>query len=573
MSTPSISGGTLPPGVTEAAVMQSLSECKYLSGFDRYQGGGRTLSDFLSYCEQQEGADRDPDVQILRDYLNDYRQAGSYEILDVAPGDGAVGNKVLVCGQQADGSKTYYVGFQGTQNDEWLDNAEGMVQTSTLQQQDAADYFDEMVRREGITDQDTVIVTGHSKGGNKAQYVTLASENADLVDSCIALDGQGFSPEAVDMWEKYPEVYEARREKIVLVAGENDYVHVLGERVAKEENTYYVSYGPQDNLGIKDRVESYHAHQYLFQNTWDEEKQCYVFSSRLQEPSGQSEFSRQVQDINDYLMSLPPEERLSASATVMSVMSGESLDGYTPGMTDIISMLNTLYELLDYKLGTWDDIMVGKYANPTYAVMKTIQKMIRGLENLRNEWEEVRAQRARASARSMAESEPYIYIDTAVWDQLGSTMRTLGDVNYAGIRRELASIRNELGDILSSVAKVLLEANEAIDAAMATGFKAEQAILDFEAGNLIGGMFATVEAAMYAVETAKQTVELVKALIREAINIYNSLEEAVTTMAQAIALLGVEDTVRELGDYLSATAQEFELAERSNIYMLQKLGV
>lgn len=36
---------------------------------------------------------------------------------------------------------------------------------------------------------DSITVTGHSKGGNKAQYVTVLS---DKVDRCISMDGQGF---------------------------------------------------------------------------------------------------------------------------------------------------------------------------------------------------------------------------------------------------------------------------------------------------------------------------------------------------------------------------------------------
>ena len=44
---------------------------------------------------------------------------------------------------------------------------------------------------------DSITVTGHSKGGNKAQYVTVLS---DKVDRCISMDGQRFSQEFLNQY-------------------------------------------------------------------------------------------------------------------------------------------------------------------------------------------------------------------------------------------------------------------------------------------------------------------------------------------------------------------------------------
>ena len=44
---------------------------------------------------------------------------------------------------------------------------------------------------------DSITVTGHSKGGNKAQYVTVLS---DKVDRCISMDGQGFFQEFLNQY-------------------------------------------------------------------------------------------------------------------------------------------------------------------------------------------------------------------------------------------------------------------------------------------------------------------------------------------------------------------------------------
>ena len=52
---------------------------------------------------------------------------------------------------------------------------------------------------------DSITVAGHSKGGNKAQYVTVLS---DKVDRCISMDGQGFSQEFIDKY--YAEIQKER---------------------------------------------------------------------------------------------------------------------------------------------------------------------------------------------------------------------------------------------------------------------------------------------------------------------------------------------------------------------------
>lgn len=579
----SISARPLPGGVSDAAVMETLAENPYIAQYaaTKAPGEAMTLGDFAAYCQAQEGAGADGRVQILSSYLESNAGAGDWEILNVTQAD-KQGQKVLLRG-----GDTYYVGYQGTQADEWVDNGEGMAQRNTLQQQDAADYFDRMVEQYGITGADNVVVTGHSKGGNKAQYVTMAAEHADLVDTCVALDGQGFSPEAVALWEQYPDVYEARRDKIILVAGSNDFVHVLGQRIAKDENVYYLAYdenctsltdyaGTFSRLGVE-TVATFHMCEYLFQHTWDPEQGCYVFSAQLQPPGTQSEFSQQVQEISNYLMTLPAGEREAASATMMALIGqmsgGTTLDGRSPSLTDIISTMNTLYDLLDKKLGSWDDAMLSRFAPKTYATMETIHTVIDGLQALNNAWQAYRVEQARATAKSLAASNPYIYIDTTVWAQLGSTLRVLANADYGRIRLQLIDIRDELQTILYASVDILARANSLMDSLSATAFRASQAIAAFSSGNIIGGLYSTVEAAQSAYNAAKSAINLVTSAIRDITLIYNSVSSAVEKVASAIALLGVEDTLRAMGTYLTDTAQEFQLAEGQNLACLQQWGV
>ena len=579
----SIPARPLPGGVSDTAVMETLAENPYIAQYvaSKAPGEAMTLGDFAAYCRTQEGSEANSRAQILSSYLETHADAGNWEILDVTKTD-KQGQKVLIRG-----GDTYYVGFQGTNADEWVDNGEGMAQCNTLQQQDAADYFDRMVERYGITEVDNVIVTGHSKGGNKAQYVTMAAEHADLVDTCVALDGQGFSPEAIAQWEKYPDLYEARRDKIILVAGSNDFVHVLGQRIVKDENVYYLAYDENctsltDYAGVAARlgvstVATFHMCEYLFQRTWDPEQGCYVFSSQLQPPGTQSEFSQQVQEISNYLMTLPAGEREAASATMMALIGqmsgGTTLDGRSPSLTDIISTLNTLYDLLDKKLGVWDDTMMARYAPLTYATLETIHTVIDGLQALNNAWQAYRVEQARAAAKSLAASNPYIYIDTTVWAQLGSTLRVLANTDYGRIRLQLIDIRDELQTILYASVDILARANNLMGSLSATASRAGQAISAFASGNVIAGVYSTVEAAKSAYNTAKAAINLLTNAIRDITAIYNSVSSAVEKVATAIALLGVEDTLRAMGTYLTDTAQEFQLAEGQNIACMQQWRV
>ena len=83
------------------------------------------------------------------------------------------------------------VAFRGTTGGaEWIDNVEGLNRSDTKSQKEALDWI-ESLRFSDIT------VVGHSKGGNKAMYVSILS---DKVTRCVSMDGQGFSQEFLDKY-------------------------------------------------------------------------------------------------------------------------------------------------------------------------------------------------------------------------------------------------------------------------------------------------------------------------------------------------------------------------------------
>lgn len=117
-----------------------------------------------------------------------------------------------------DESKSCLV-FRGTGGtyDAWHDNVRGEHETDTKLQKIAADF----VRYE-CSNFNNISVTGHSKGGNLAQYVTVVCSSQ--ISNCTSFDGQGFSK---DFIKKYDKEIKESKDKIVSISAYNDYVNIL----------------------------------------------------------------------------------------------------------------------------------------------------------------------------------------------------------------------------------------------------------------------------------------------------------------------------------------------------------
>ena len=109
------------------------------------------------------------------------------------------------------------VAFVGTKDGaEWIDNVEGLNRSDTECQKAALDYINSLPY-------DDIIVTGHSKGGNKAQYVTICAPEGK-VKQCVSLDGQGFSQE---FYDKYGHLVQERANRIKNYSLSSDFVNIL----------------------------------------------------------------------------------------------------------------------------------------------------------------------------------------------------------------------------------------------------------------------------------------------------------------------------------------------------------
>lgn len=121
---------------------------------------------------------------------------------------------------------TAYVVFRGTTTvKEWEDNGQGVYEYDTKQQIYALDYINKLKYK-------NIIVSGHSKGGNKAQYVAI---RCPKVNKCISINGQGFSNEFI---EKYKDEIEQNKKKIISINSKYDYVNCLFNTIAGEIHYY-----------------------------------------------------------------------------------------------------------------------------------------------------------------------------------------------------------------------------------------------------------------------------------------------------------------------------------------------
>jgi len=121
-----------------------------------------------------------------------------------------------------DSENNAIVVFRGTTTTkEWEDNGQGAYEYDTIEQIDALNYINSL-------EYNNITITGHSKGGNKAQYVTVLSSK---IIKCISVNGQGFSNEFIS---KYKEEIHKNKSKIISINSKYDYVNCLFNSIAGE---------------------------------------------------------------------------------------------------------------------------------------------------------------------------------------------------------------------------------------------------------------------------------------------------------------------------------------------------
>lgn len=198
-----------------------------------------------------EGRDGDIDgsewAAMIR-YMKKNPNIRNLEIEDIEPPSGET-ERILF--KDSDGNAI--VAFRGTVDEkgEWRDNIEGLNRSDTDAQKEALDYINGL-------QYDDITVVGHSKGGNKAQYVAITS---DKVSRCVSMDGQGFSKEFL---EKYRDEIIKNAHKIKNYSLSTDYVHVLLYGVPGAEQIYI-----QNGDDVKN-IRQIHSPNSMFEYYMDE---------------------------------------------------------------------------------------------------------------------------------------------------------------------------------------------------------------------------------------------------------------------------------------------------------------
>ena len=116
------------------------------------------------------------------------------------------------------------IAFRGTTGIGWVDNIKGGFVTDTPQQLKALEFFDHV---DNVFNFDHYTLTGHSKGGNNAQYITIVA--GDKIDRCVTFNSQGFSAEFI---RKYAVEIGKNQNRIIAYESAWDVVNILLNSIA-----------------------------------------------------------------------------------------------------------------------------------------------------------------------------------------------------------------------------------------------------------------------------------------------------------------------------------------------------
>lgn len=319
---------------------------------------GASFNDVVKALEKKSGSMDEgqlDQLNVLRNAIANDKSLGELRIDNQVK----TGSGLNAC-TFTDSKGNVSVVFRGTGDGEWIDNGEALtgvpesnnyhtydsngniISTKTVandyasdQQAEALNWFNKTAAENGWDKSTPITVSGHSKGGNKAQFITMKS---DIVDRCYSFDGQGFSPEAINQFKsELGSDYEKNRQKMYSLSADNDYVNVLGNRLVPEDNTYYFESRP---VGLS--VQNYHCMETML----DE-------NGRLNNQTVQGVLSNYVQSTCDDIMDMHPATRKNVTLGIMSVCQ-EILGEGTPVNGDKVDFLTlamgiiTAGSLIDY---------------------------------------------------------------------------------------------------------------------------------------------------------------------------------------------------------------------------------
>ncbi len=231
-----------------------LNTLSYLSIDNVYKPQeGMTVAEFIAPILASEDtlASLAGDAQTAGDIvhtLNRIRNDPSLmemEFSHVSQSEGGANRFVLTTPEGA-GAREAVVVLEGTTGGgEWRDDALGGAATdqadgvSTEVQVKTQEWYRSDEVQQILNDCDHVTVTGHSKGGNEAKYLTVLNDD---IDACVSFDGQGFSDEFMN---RYRDQIARRQDIIDNYSNADDFVNVLLNDIGRR---HYIQGTPQEQF-------------------------------------------------------------------------------------------------------------------------------------------------------------------------------------------------------------------------------------------------------------------------------------------------------------------------------------
>ena len=325
--------------VCNALNVLTYTDCQYDLGKENSIG----IRNFLTHVEAEKG--NIPEVEALNEMLDNTNTpdlAGTLAGMTIVAqshyddSSNSYSFKGAHCTEDPiqayafkDAQRNLYIAYRGTGNGRWQDNGQGLYDPSTDMQDAAKEFAESCIEKYG-NDAPNIYITGHSKGGNEAQYVTLTAKNRDRITSCYSEYGQGFSQ---DFWLKHRN--DSELSKMYSINGDNDPVHQLGHVIIPYENTVYVRTNWINNEG-KYSIANCHD---LLGGMKDGKLNFYRDDNGNVIRGEEGPFIRLAKTINKNLQALPPDVQESCEKALMKLIDnakGGSLDYGEVGFLDYL---------------------------------------------------------------------------------------------------------------------------------------------------------------------------------------------------------------------------------------------
>jgi hypothetical protein len=246
-----------------------------------------------------------------------------------------------------------FVAYKGTGEGEWIDNGTGLggVAAYTRQQEEARLFFKNNIKKARAlmkNKEAKAIISGHSKGGNKAQFTTATT--AGDCEKCVSFDGQSMSTATMRyMIDKLSgaEFFKIRREKLFAVRADNDYVSPLGKNLGNE----YYNGQRLPSLMIPDRNTTFYQST-LRGVEWHCPDAILTPDGKLTKLANQGEVSKTAERLSEKVMALEASERVKATVTAMWALQAfyvktAPITGEKPNAEDILKGIELINKILE----------------------------------------------------------------------------------------------------------------------------------------------------------------------------------------------------------------------------------